>query len=176
MHKYRLIAGSAMLAAASVLLQIFKIAIPWGVMDIDLVGVSWLIATFLFGLTGGLLTSLVAAIGIAIFAPSGFVGALMKFLATGIMVLIVGVVGKTVGFNRKGTVVAFAACLVARPVLMTLFNYYLGIPLFFGMPTELAIAEFPPELFLIPNAILAAIDFWVAYALVFGTNLKARIE
>ncbi|MAG22169.1 MAG: hypothetical protein CL943_02595 [Candidatus Diapherotrites archaeon] len=177
MHKYKIITGSALLAVVSVLLQIYKIAFPYaGFIDIDTVGVPWLISTFLFGLGGGLITSVVSAIGIAVFAPSGPIGAVMKFTATAVMVIIVGVVAKTIGFNRKGIVVAFAACLVARPVLMVIFNYYIGIPLFFGMPTEVAMVEYPVELFLVPNAILATIDFWVAYLLVFKTKLKARIE
>ncbi len=177
MHKYKLLIGSAMLAVVSVLLQIYKIAFPWGgIIDIDVVGVPWLIATFLFGLSGGIIASVVSAIGIAIFAPTGLVGAVMKFVATIVMVLIVGIVGKTIGFGKKGLAIGFVACLIARPVLMVFFNYYVGIPLFFEMSPELAMQEFPPELFIIPNLILAAIDFWVAYALVFGTKLRARIN
>jgi len=177
MHKYNLLIGSAMLAVVSVLLQVYKIAYPWGgIIDIDVVGVPWLISTFLFGLYGGVVTSAVAALGIAIFAPTGLVGASMKFIATIIMVLIVGFVGKTIGFGKKGIAIAFLACLVARPILMVFFNYYIGIPLFFGLPTEVALQEFPVEVFIIPNLILAAIDFWIAYALVFGTKLKRRVN
>jgi len=177
MHKYKLLIGSAMLAVVSVLLQIYKIAYPWGgIIDIDVVGVPWLISTFLFGLYGGFLTSLVSAIGIAVFAPTGPIGAFMKLVATIIMVIIVGAFGKTVGFGKKGMAMAFITCLVARPVIMVFFNYFVGIPLFFGMPTDVAMQEFPVELFIVPNMILAAIDFWVAYALVFGTKLKARLN
>jgi len=177
MHKYKLLIGSAMLAVVSVLLQIYKIAYPWGgIIDIDVVGVPWLISTFMFGLYGGLLTSLVSTIGIAVFAPTGPIGAFMKLVATIIMVLIVGAVGKTIGFGKKGLATAFIACLVARPVIMIFFNYFIGIPLFFGMPTDVAMQEFPIELFIVPNMILAVIDFWVAYALVFRTKLKARLN
>jgi riboflavin transporter FmnP len=168
--------GSAMLAVVSLLLQFYKIAFPWGVIDIDVVGVPWLISTFLFGLYGGIITSIVSALGIAVFAQTGPVGAFMKLVATIIMVAIVGVVGKTIGFGKKGIAIAFAGCLVARPVIMVFFNYFIGIPLFFNIPTDVAIQEFPPELFIIPNAILAAIDFWIAYTLVFGTKLKARLN
>ena len=176
MHKYKIIFGAALLAVVSILLQIYNIKIPMGVMDIDLVGVSWLISTFLFGLSGGAITSIVSAIGIGFFAPTGPIGASMKFLATIIMVLIVGLIGKKFGFGKKPMFVAFIACLIARPIIMTVFNYYLGIPLFFEMTTEMALAEFPPELFLVPNAILAAIDFCVAYLLVFSTRLRTRLN
>ncbi|MFA4855479.1 MAG: ECF transporter S component [archaeon] len=177
MHKYKILVGSAMLAIVSVLLQVYKIAYPWGgVIDIDAVGVPWLISTFLFGIYGGVITSIVSTVGIAVFAPTGIIGASMKFAATIIMVLIVGVAGKTLGFGKKGIAVAFIACLVARPVLMVLFNYFVGIPLFFSIPTEVALQKFPIELFLVPNMILAAIDFWVAYALVFGTKLRERVK
>ena len=147
-----------------------------GTLDIDVVGVPWLISTFLFGLYGGVITSIVSTLGIAVFAPTGPIGAFMKFIATIIMVGIVGVVGKIAGFGKKELAIAFAGCLVARPVIMVFFNYFIGIPLFFGMPTDVAMQEFPVELFVIPNAILAAIDFWVAYALVFATKLKRRVN
>ena len=124
----------------------------------------------------GLITSFVAAIGIGVFAPTGPVGAIMKFLATVVMVIIVGLVGKFFGFQKKWMAVAFVICLIVRPVIMVLFNYYFGIPLFFDIPTEVAFQEFPLELFVIPNMILTAIDFWVAYALVFGTKLKTRLN
>lgn len=176
MHKYKVLVGSAMLAVVSVLLQVYKIAYPWGVIDIDVVGVPWLISTFLFGIYGGVITSIVSAVGIAVFAPTGIIGASMKFAATIIMVLIVGVVGKALGFGKKGLAVAFVSCLIARPVIMVLFNYFVGIPLFFGVPTDVALQEFPIELFVIPNMILGAIDFWVAYALVFGTKLRERVK
>lgn len=177
MHRHKVLIGSAMLAAVSVLLQIYKIAYPFaGIIDIDAVGVPWIIATFLFGLFGGVICSIVSAIGIAIFAPTGLIGAVMKFAATILMVLIVGVVGKKFGFKKKGLVIAFVSCLVARPVVMVFFNYYVGIPLFFSIPTEIAIEKFPVEIFIIPNVILAVIDFWVAYLLVFGTRLKERLH
>lgn len=177
MHRYKVLFGSAMLAVVSVLLQVYKIAYPWGgVIDIDVVGVPWLVSTFLFGIYGGLITSFVSSVGIGVFAPTGPVGAVMKFLATVLMVLVVGLVGRFFGFGRKWLVVSFLACLVVRPVVMVLFNYYFGIPLFFGIPTEVALKEFPVELFIVPNMILAAIDFWVAYALVFGTKLKSRLN
>ncbi|MBN2067817.1 MAG: ECF transporter S component [Candidatus Diapherotrites archaeon] len=177
MHRYKLLIGSAMLAAVSVLLQIYKIAYPFaGFIDIDAVGVPWIIATFLFGLFGGVVASIVSAIGIAVFAPTGPVGAAMKFIATIVMVLIVGLIVKKFGYGKKGLAIAFALCLAARPAIMVFFNYYIGIPLFFGIPTETAIEQFPVELFIIPNMILAAIDFWIAYLLVFGTRLKERLH
>ena len=177
MHKYKFLIGSAMLSVVSVLLQIYKIAYPWGgIIDIDAVGIPWIMATFLFGLNGGLVTSVVSTIGIAIFAPTGVVGAIMKFLATVIVVLAVGLVGWKFKFSRKGLALAFVTALILRPVIMALLNYYIGIPLFFNIPTEAALQQFPPELFIIPNAILAATDFWIAYVLVFSTKLRNRVN
>ncbi|MDD5162745.1 MAG: hypothetical protein PHD95_00895 [Candidatus ainarchaeum sp.] len=177
MHRYRIIFAAAILAAISVILQIWKISYSYGgVIDIDVVGVPWLAGTFILGLSGGLLTSLVSAIGIAIFAPTGIVGAIMKFAATIVMVLIVGIIGKKFGFGKKAMVAAFVLCLAARPAIMVLFNYYWAIPVFFGIPTEIALQKFPVELFIVPNIILAAMDFWIAYFLVFSTRLKARLD
>ena len=165
-----------MLAVVSVLLQIYKISYPFGIIDIDIVGVPWIISAFLFGLSGGIITSVVAAIGIAVFAPTGPVGALMKFLATIIMVLAVGFIAKRAKFSKKGIVLAFVACVVLRPIIMTFFNYFIGAPLFYNMSTEIALQQFPPEIFIIPNVLLAIIDFWLAYVLVFSTKLRARLD
>jgi len=176
MHRYKILIGAAILAGVSVLLQVYKVALPMGVMDIDAVGVPWLISTFLFGPLGGILTSVVSAIGIGAFATTGWVGAVMKFIATIIMVLLVALFGKVLGYGKKSMLFAFVACLIARPVVMVFFNYYIGIPLFFGIPADVAMREYPVEVFLVPNAILAALDFWVAYLIVFRTKLKMRLN
>ncbi|MBN1940820.1 MAG: ECF transporter S component [Candidatus Diapherotrites archaeon] len=196
MHKYRLIFGSAMLAIVSVILQVYKIAFPIGVIDIDLVGVPWIIATFLFGTLGGLLASAVAALGIALYAPTGPVGAVMKFLATVVVVLVIGLIGKKFGFGLKPMLAAFALSLIVRPVLMTFFNYYWAIPVFFGVNPDIAFSSVPVPEFLawafpaaganiaqallvfiaIPNIILTVTDFWIAYALVFKTPLRKRLN
>lgn len=176
MHKYKIIFGAAILAAVSILLQIYKIAYPFaGIIDIDLVGVPWIVSTFLFGLAGGLITSVIGGFAISIVAPTAFVGGVMKFSATIIIVLIVGLVGKKFGFGKKPMIAAFIICLIARPTIMTLFNYYWAIPVFFKIPTETAIQQFPAWMLLVPNAILAISDFWIAYFLVFSTRLKARL-
>jgi len=176
MHKYKILIGAAVLAAVSILLQVYKIAYPVGVIDIDLVGAPWIVSTFLFGLTGGLLTSFVSAIGIMIYAPTGWIGALFKLIATLTVVIIVGAIGAKFGFRKKPMIIAFIAALIARPVLLTIFNYYFGIPLFYGIPTETAIQQFPIWVLFVPNAILAITDFWIAYFLVFSTRLKARMN
>ncbi len=176
MHRYKILIGAAILAGVSVLLQVYKIALPMGIIDIDAVGVPWLISTFLFGPLGGIITSVVSAVGIGAFAATGWVGAMMKFIATIVMVLLVALFGKISGYGKKSMFLAFIACLVARPVLMVYFNYYVGIPIFFGIPTEVAMQEYPPVVFLVPNAILAAVDFWVAYFIVFRTKIKARLN
>ena len=178
MHKYKILIGSAMLAIVSVLLEIYKLGYKWGgIIDIDAVGIPWLISAFLFGLPGGIITSAVSAIGIAIFAPTGVIGASMKFAATIVMVLIVGAIGWKFGYGKKSIIAAFAACVVLRPIIMVFFNYFVGIPLFFNIPTEIAIQKWPAEIFLIPpNIILAITDFWIAYFLVFSTKLRERVK
>jgi riboflavin transporter FmnP len=177
MHKYKVLFAAAVLAAISIILQIWKISYSYGgIIDIDVVGVPWLVGTFILGLSGGLLTSFVSALGIAIFAPTGIVGAIMKLAATIVLVLIVGIIGKKFGFGKKPMAIAFVLCLIARPAIMVLFNYYWAIPVFFNIPTEIALQKFPVELFVVPNIILAAMDFWIAYFLVFSTRLKARLD
>ncbi len=199
MHKYRVIFGSAVLAAISIVLQVYKVAYPTGLIDIDLVGVPWLVATFLFGISGGFITSIIGAFAISIVAPTAFVGGIMKFLATIIMVIVIWLVGKRFGFGKKAMIGAFLACLALRPVIMLLFNYYWAIPVFFHIPIDqlastlagvaannpyaqlfspagFSLGDYLNIFIIVPNIILAATDFWIAYLLVFSTRLKARMN
>ena len=199
MHRYKVVFGAAVLAAISIVLQVYKIAYPTGVIDIDLVGVPWIVATFLFGISGGLISSVIGAFAIAIVAPTAFVGGIMKFLATVVMILIVWLVAKKLGYGKKAMVAAFVLCLIARPLVMLAFNYYWAIPVFFHIPIETlqgALAGiaanspyaqfFPLQNFslmdylnifiVIPNIILAITDFGIAYFLVFSTRLRARLN
>jgi len=90
MKSYRLIA-TALLASLAFALQLFNNAI--GVqtgfgMTVDLVGVPIILALLLFGYEYALYSLLLVSIFIAFSAPSGYIGASMKFTATAIMLLV----------------------------------------------------------------------------------------
>ena len=60
---------------------------PWG-MWIDVVAIPWIIAYFLFGGRPAIVVSIVGALIITMVAPSTWLGALMKWLATVPMIII----------------------------------------------------------------------------------------
>ncbi len=177
MNRNKLIITAAMLAALSVALELipplFKFA---GVIDIDIVGVPWIIAVFVLGMRGGLITSFISAIAIGLIAPSGWVGAFMKLAATLPIVLAVGLVTWKFGMGKLHLGIAFVGGALVRVVGMVLLNYYFAMPVFWGIPIEDAIARFPPEIIIIPNFLLAIIDFFGAYLLVTSTRLKERLS
>jgi len=140
------------------------------------VGVPWLISTFVLGLGGGLVTSAIAAIGIALLTPSGWIGAVMKLLATLPLVLAVGIAKWKFGMGKVSLGTAFCVGALARVLGMLALNYYWAIPLFTGLTFEQGIAQFPPEMIIIPNFILACVDFFGAYVLVTSTRLKERVD
>ncbi len=87
---YRLVA-TAMLAACAFILQISNnvIGVPTGFgMTIDLVGVPIILALFMFGVSSSIEVLALSTIFIAIFAPTGVIGALMKFSATAPIIIL----------------------------------------------------------------------------------------
>ncbi len=176
MNRTRLLVFSGMLAALSLLLQFYHLFYKFVFIDIDIVGLPWMIASMLFGLEAGLIVSGISAIGIAFIAETQWVGAAMKFFATIVAVVIIGAVRSRFGFNKKLLFAGFLASMVLRPVLMVFFNYYFAIPVFFKVPTEAALKQFPVEIVLVANAILMAIEFALAYFIVFKTRLRAQLN
>jgi len=175
MNKIRLLVTAGMLAALSLALEFTPIFYKFGDIKIDLVGLPWVIAALLLGLRGGLLTSAVATLTMSLLTPTGWIGALMKFLATAPMVLAFGAVKWRFGLRLKPLFAGFIAALAARCVGMLYFNYYFAMPLFWNMPPQQAL-QYPAFLLVAPNAILSIIEFAAAYLLVFKTRLRERLN
>ncbi len=116
----------ALFAAISTVLQISPLYIPtqWG-MRIDLVAVPLLLAFFLFGFKVALETSLVMFFIISIVAPTGFIGATMKWMATVPMFIIPTVMTlklkKNAQKERLLTLTGVFICIVALIVLFGSF-------------------------------------------------------
>ena len=83
MNKTTILTSAGMLAAISSVLQIVHIGYlsPWG-MWIDFVAIPWIIAYLLFGGRGAFIVSVISAIIITLVAPSTWLGAVMKWVAT----------------------------------------------------------------------------------------------
>ncbi len=124
----------------------------WG-MKIDLVGAIWVLTFFLYGWKPALTVSSITAIYIAMFSSTGYVGAVMKFIATIPMFLVPAAMIKLPFFHQKESrvyeriIVIVAATILAsltRLILATAVNLYWAIPIWFGMTPEQALAYFLP--------------------------------
>ncbi len=178
MNRIKLLVTAGMLAGLSVLLQVNPLFVetPWG-MQIDLVAVPWLIASMLLGLFGGLVTSSVSALVIALVAKTGWLGALMKFVATIPLVAAIGLARiKSKNPGLRVFVVALAAAIFARTVFAIVLNYYFAMPIWLGKTTGELFAVIPLWWIYVPNTIQSLLEFSVAWLLVFKTKLKGKIE
>ncbi|MCX6799047.1 MAG: ECF transporter S component [Candidatus Diapherotrites archaeon] len=175
MNRTRLLVTAGMLGALSLALEFTPLFYKFGDIKIDLVGVPWVLAALLLGLAGGVVTSVVTALLMALLTPTGWIGALMKFLATAPMVIILGLVIRKFGVKLKPLLAGFAVALVARCAGMLFFNYYFAMPVFWNLPVEAAL-QYPAALLVIPNAALSVIEFAGAYLLVFRTRLRERLN
>jgi riboflavin transporter FmnP len=175
MNKIKRLVTVVMLSGLSIVLEFVPLFYKFGDIKIDLVGLPWLIATMLLGLTGGLLTGLVTALVMSLLTPTGWVGAFMKFAATVPMVLILGLVIVKFGPKFKPMLAAFFCALAVRAIGMLYLNYYFAMPVFWNIPLDAAL-QYPAWLIIVPNAILSAIEFACAYLLVFKTRLRDRFN
>ncbi|MBN2042745.1 MAG: hypothetical protein JW754_02965 [Candidatus Aenigmarchaeota archaeon] len=168
------ITSASVLAAVSIIFQIVHIGYltPWG-MWIDLVAIPWILAYFIFGFRTSVLTACVSAVLIALLAPSGYIGASMKLLATIPMIIGPALVllfsrKKLKDFEKmRWLLIALALSLVIRGAFVLPVNYFIAIPLFFGMETSQALAFIPPWLMFLLNAVQGVIDMTVAWTLAF---------
>lgn len=137
------IAGAALFAALSTLLQFVPIYVtPWG-MAIDLVAVPWVICYFVFGFESALVCSLISLPTVGLVGGGGFVGAIMKFVASVWMFVVPTALVLRIREGRyaiiKRTLVFILVsigAIVIRNLVTVLFNFYFAIPVFFGISIE----------------------------------------
>jgi riboflavin transporter FmnP len=167
------------LAAFSAVAQVFHFGYqtPWG-MWIDVVGVSWIMAYFLFGLRGGISVATVGAILIALVAPETWLGSLAKYLATVPLILIFHGFSQALKVKRedfgqvKNLILPTVASIIVRGVLMFFFNYYFALQIWIpgNTPQEL-MAIVPPYIIVGVNAVQTVLDIGLAWALVYPGKL-----
>ena len=145
------IAGATILAPLAVILQILPplFISPW-TMRIDLVAIPWMLCWIIFGLKPALLSLLISAPLIGFIGPfaGGWVGAIMKSVATIWMFLIPAIIAwKTGGTkrlleNKHLFVLAGVIALIVRAVITVIFNFYFALPFFFDMTPNDIISMF----------------------------------
>lgn len=151
------IAGAAMLAPLSVIMQIFPplFLTPW-FMRIDLVAIPWVLCWIFFGFKTALLCLLMGVPLVGILGPfaGGWVGAVMKSVSSvwmfSIPALFAWKKGGTKRLLESGRLYAVTGLLavVTRDLVCVLFNLYFAIPVFFGMTPEMVIQFFSNPQFL----------------------------
>jgi riboflavin transporter FmnP len=176
----RQLAIFAALSALSAVLQIFHLGFKtqWG-MWIDLVGVSWIMAYFLFGVNGGLTVSIVGSIIITLVAPDTWLGAFAKLLATLPMFLIFYlftlILKKNIDEFRKvkNIILPILIAIGIRGIIMFFFNYYFALPIWIpGKTTVQLMGLFPWYIIIGINALQGIIDVIFAWLLVFPYKLS----
>ncbi|MCK5022940.1 MAG: hypothetical protein KAS04_02090 [Candidatus Aenigmarchaeota archaeon] len=173
------VTSAGILAAISAVFQIVHLGYlsPWG-MWIDLVAIPWILAYFLFGWRGALATSIVSAIIITLIAPSTWLGALMKWVATFSMWFVPFLYQKfsklSLSDFRRPKVIAISVifALILRGFLVIPLNYFYAIPIWTGMTPVQAIEFLPWWIIFGLNAVQGILEFSVAWMLIFRSKLE----
>ncbi len=177
MKSYELTTAAA-LAAISAALQLVHVGVatPSGIW-IDLVAVSWVLAYFLYGTRMSLVVSIAGALIITLFAPSTWLGALMKWTATIPMIAVPAAFAvmarmKPSGYSAaRKLILPVALALVIRAAVIVPLNYYFAIPIWTGWTPEEAIANLPWYLIAGLNAIQGVLEVALAWLLCFRFRL-----
>lgn len=163
------------LATVSALLQLAHIGYqsPQFGMWIDFVACSWIIAFFLFGIRGALLTSLISAIIMTLFAPETWLGASMKWtLSLPVLLclhfwLVITRKNSTIYSNPRSLIIPVMIALILRAVLALPLNYYYAIPIWLGIPSPQAIATIPWYAISLFNLAQGLCDIILAWVITF---------
>lgn len=138
-YKTRKLTVMAMLIAISVIL-VYLIHFPLipgaDFLEYDPADISILIGTFAFGPLSGLMITVVAALiqGLTVSAKSGAYGIIMHIIATGVFVLVSGVIYRF-KHTLKGALLSLICGALAMAVVMMGANLIVT-PLFLGTPTS----------------------------------------
>ena len=134
------LAKMGMLVAISIVLVYiihFPIFPAVSFLEYDPADIPILIGTFAFGPLGGILLTVVTSLiqGVTVSAASGAYGIIMHVIATGVFVIVAGLIYK---FNktRKGAVIALVAGVLAMTAVMMGANMVIT-PLFMGVPAAM---------------------------------------
>lgn len=76
--------------------------------------------------------------------------------------------------NPANMLVGLALAVIVRGLIACIANYYFAIPAFFGMTTEQALGFIPWPIMFGMNAVQGAIEYVLAWALVYKTHIRER--
>jgi len=188
LSKTYLLVSVAVMSTLSIILDLIPLPrVVWG-MKIDFVGTIWVLSFFLYGASQALSVALVTALYIALLSNTGYVGAVMKFLATVPMFLVPAAFTKIPVLSKKGSglfnniLITSAVALVAsamRLLVATLVNLYWAIPIWFNMTPESVLAYFGGIVPLIVfvagmNTVQGIVDVYVSWFAAFKLKLSDR--
>lgn len=168
------------LAALSITVQLIHIGYrsPVGIW-VDLVAVFWLMAYFLYGVRGAMITSIVGFLVITLTQPDTWIGASMKWIASFLVwisfVMFLSLIKKNreVFEDFKYLVIPIILGIILRGVAMIILNYYYAIPIWIpGTTPEQAMEIVPWHILVGLNAIQTLVDVILAWVLVFKFKLK----
>ncbi len=173
------ISAFAALAAISAVFQIVHLGYqtPWG-MWIDVVAIPWILAFFLYRGRGSLIVSIIGAIIITLVAPSTWLGASMKWLATMSMWLMLWfwqIIFKLKLKDFKKLRIMIPCILlgiILRGLIIIPTNYYYAIPIWTGWTPEQAMEMLPWWIIFSLNAIQGILEVVIAWLLVFKFRLE----
>ena len=136
------IAGMAVLSALAVVLSLVlhvSIFPQVAFLEYDMADIPIFLGTFMYGTFAGIIMTVVVSViqGVTVSAGSGFIGILMHIFATGIYVIVAGLIYEK-HRTFKGALVAMGSGIIAWIVGMILWNIILT-PIFMGAPRAVVI-------------------------------------
>ena len=146
--KSYLIVSIAVMAALAIVFDVFSdilpLRMPWG-MKIDFVGTVWVLSYFLYGLSVAFPVSVITSLFIILVMPTGFVGGVMKFIATIPMFIIPAIFSYLPFFSPRSSKIFQKLPLIigvgilaniVRILIATILNLYWAIPFYLGKTSE----------------------------------------
>jgi len=168
----------AMLAALSILLM-FLVRFPLiptaPFLEYEPGDIPALIAAFLFGPAAGVLVTLAVSIiqAFTVSAGSGWIGAIMHFIATGTMVAVAGYIYKKI-HTQKGAAIALIAASISMTLVMIPLNLIFTTK-FMNVPMEAVKAMIVP--IIIPfNLLKASINSTLTFLVYKPIGRVLRVE
>lgn len=168
----------AMLAALSILLM-FLVRFPLipaaPFLEYEPGDIPALIAAFLFGPAAGVLVTLAVSLiqAFTVSAGSGWIGAIMHFIATGTMVAVAGYIYQKV-HTQKGAVIALIAASISMTLVMIPLNLIFTTK-FMNVPMEAVKAMIVPMI--IPfNLLKASINSTLTFLVYKPVGRVLRVE
>jgi len=196
------LSGAAIFSALSIVIGVFlmptvteALRIPgWFIAIIDLISLVWMLCYLLFGVRAGLICSVVGAIGLIPYDPTGWVGPMMKLVATlsliSIQIIFLKLYKSGEGSSKLkrprnyflygvlGTLLRMVVMTIMNiAVILALFSFllptitleFIGLPQISGLTAVIIGAP-------IINAWQSGLDLIIPYFIVFGSKLDEKYE